>query len=49
MVVETFGPFVIPAAIFLVGVVFYALVIVVSRWQRGGSSGCNQPDGRTDE
>lgn len=37
MVVETFGPFVIPAVIFAVGVVFYALVIVVSQWRRAQS------------
>lgn len=32
--VETFGPFVIPAVLFLVGVAFYAVVVVLSRLRR---------------
>jgi hypothetical protein len=31
MLVETFGPFVIPAVVFLLGVVFYGLVVLLGR------------------
>lgn len=34
---EALGPFVIPVAIFTIGVLFYALVAVLSRHRRRGS------------
>lgn len=34
LVVETFGPFVIPAVLFLVGVAFYAAAVLLSRLRR---------------
>ncbi|WP_411714607.1 hypothetical protein [Natronomonas sp.] len=41
---DTFGPFLIPAVVFLIGVIFYALVVVLSRLRdsedyRTGDSG----------
>jgi len=32
-VVETFGPFLIPAAVFVLGVVGYGLLWLLSRWE----------------
>jgi hypothetical protein len=34
-VVRTFGPFLIPATVFAVGVVGYAALYLVSRWLSG--------------
>lgn len=36
MAVDMFGPFLIPAALFLVGVVFYGLVVLFGRLRDGG-------------
>jgi hypothetical protein len=38
MVVETFGPFVIPVVVFLIGVVFYGLVVLWGRLTDDGES-----------
>lgn len=35
--VRTFGPFLIPAVLFAVGVCFYALLFLLNRWRDGGN------------
>lgn len=44
--VETFGPFLIPALVFLVGVVGYGILIFLTRY--GLLPGINQGNGRND-
>jgi hypothetical protein len=35
--VATFGPFLIPATVFAVGIAIYALLVILGRWQNGAN------------